>query len=58
MTSYKVNSLPIVNLFVEDFVDSSRRAVDLLTNVQTPEDFFIDFARAESGQFLMHEVRN
>ena len=54
--SYIATSLPIANTFVESYVESGRLAVSFLTEVQTPEDFFIYFNKGESGEFLRHEV--
>lgn len=53
---YIVESTPIVQLFIDELVDSAAEAIDLMQAQMTPEDFFSKFINSEVSDFMTHEV--
>ena len=55
---YIVDSRPIVQLFINDLVDSAADAIALMNDQMTPEDFFGHFIKSDAADIMIHEVSN
>ena len=54
---YIVDSRPIVQLFINDLVESAAEAIALMRDQMTPEDFYSHFTASDVAEFMIHEVQ-